>query len=115
MNDPSPAAAFGQAADLASLYLHPLNTRTEPPPLEIAALADSILACGLIQNLAAFDDPARPGRLGIGAADGDSGRCSLSPRTAGGTGRCRSGSPTIPDAWPRHRSGSSTIPAGMRT
>lgn len=48
-----------------TLYLHPLNTRSEPPDMEIAALADSIAAQGLLQNLNGYDDPARPGAVGI--------------------------------------------------
>lgn len=66
MNDmTAPAASHGQTVDLAALYLHPLNTRTEPPALDISTLADSILACGLMQNLLAYADPARPGELGV--------------------------------------------------
>lgn len=61
MNDLSPAiGASGRlSVDIADLYLHPLNTRSEPPPLDIATLADSILACGLMQNLLCFVDPDR--------------------------------------------------------
>lgn len=59
MNDLSPAiGASGRlSVDIADLYLHPLNTRSEPPPLDIATLAESILACGLMQNLLCFVDP----------------------------------------------------------
>lgn len=61
MNDLSvaPLAPGALSADLDSLYLHPLNTRTEPPALAIRELADSILACGLMQNLLCFVDPDR--------------------------------------------------------
>ena len=45
---------------LADLYIHPLNTRTEPPPADIEVLADSIADLGLLQNLAGFVDPASP-------------------------------------------------------
>lgn len=45
---------------LSDLYLHPLNTRSEPPPADIEALADSIADLGLLQNLAGFLDPAAP-------------------------------------------------------
>lgn len=48
-----------------ALYLHPLNTRSEPPDAEIAALADSIATQGLLQNLMGFLDPARPHMIGI--------------------------------------------------
>lgn len=58
MNDLSPAigAAGRLSVDIADLYLHPMNTRTEPPALDITTLADSILACGLMQNLLCFVD-----------------------------------------------------------
>lgn len=39
------------------LYVHPLNTRSEPPPAEIELLADSIRSAGLMQNLMGFKDP----------------------------------------------------------
>ena len=45
---------------LADLYIHPLNTRTEPPPADIEALADSIADLGLLQNLAGFVDATSP-------------------------------------------------------
>lgn len=41
---------------LADLYIHPFNTRTEPPPADIEALAESIADLGLLQNLAGFAD-----------------------------------------------------------
>lgn len=73
MNDmtpevPAEAATAAQATQmlpLAALYLHPMNTRSEPPPFEIEALAESIAVCGLMQNLLGFDDPDQPGRIGI--------------------------------------------------
>lgn len=59
---------------LADLYIHPLNTRTEPPPADIEALADSIAELGLLQNLAGFDPPDQPwdaaSRSGIGIVAG---------------------------------------------
>lgn len=39
------------------LYLHPLNPRKEPPEPEIEALAQSIRAAGLLQNLLGYSDP----------------------------------------------------------
>ena len=50
---------------LGELYIHALNTRSEPPDAEIAALADSIAAQGLLQNLMGIRDPAGSGRIGI--------------------------------------------------
>lgn len=52
---------------LSALYLHDFNTRSEPPPADIEALADSIRAIGLLQNLSGFDDaPDDPaGMIGI--------------------------------------------------
>lgn len=64
MTDMTQAQIVIDAAPLAYLYLHPLNTRTEPPALDISTLADSILACGLLQNLLVYLDPAREG-LGV--------------------------------------------------
>lgn len=46
------------AVRLSALYVHPLNTRSEPPPADIEALADSIRSVGLLQNLMGFSDPA---------------------------------------------------------
>lgn len=57
---PPPKTTF---IELDGLYLHPLNTRTEPPALEISQLADSILACGLMQNLLCLTDA--DGRMGV--------------------------------------------------
>lgn len=66
MNDMThPSTPWGQTVGLTELYLHPLNTRTEPPALDISALADSIIACGLMQNLLAYADPEQPGQFGI--------------------------------------------------
>lgn len=42
---------------LSALYVHPLNTRSDPPPADIAALADSIRSVGLLQNLMGYADP----------------------------------------------------------
>lgn len=42
---------------LSRLYVHPLNTRSEPPPAEIDLLAESIRSAGLLQNLMGFADP----------------------------------------------------------
>lgn len=51
---------------LANLYIHPLNTRSEPPPSDIESLADSIAELGLLQNLNGFIDPnADEGHIGI--------------------------------------------------
>lgn len=54
---------------LADLYVHSLNARTEPPPEDIEALADSIAELGLLQNLAGFADTDNPdqsgGKVGI--------------------------------------------------
>lgn len=61
-------AAVTALIPLSDLYLHSLNTRSEPPPADIEALADSIAALGLLQNLAGYMDPAatlRPGKTGI--------------------------------------------------
>ncbi|MFN7224441.1 MAG: ParB/RepB/Spo0J family partition protein [Paracoccaceae bacterium] len=57
---------------LDQLYLHPINPRKEPPEAEIEALAASISAVGLLQNLSGFadsdpanDNPDHPGDIGI--------------------------------------------------
>jgi ParB family transcriptional regulator, chromosome partitioning protein len=50
---------------LSDLYLHPMNARASTTEEEIEALALSIAECGLIQNLSGFEDPARPGFVGI--------------------------------------------------
>lgn len=47
---------------LSDLYMHPLNVRSEPPPEDIAALADSISELGLLQNLAGYADVTNPDR-----------------------------------------------------
>lgn len=49
---------------LDQLYLHPLNPRQEPPEAEIEALAASIAAVGLLQNLSGFADHQIRFRLG---------------------------------------------------
>lgn len=41
---------------LSRLYIHPLNSRSEPPPLEIDLLAQSIQQAGLLQNLMGVKD-----------------------------------------------------------
>ena len=48
---------------LADLYLSPLNPRQAHDGESIALLAESLVACGLIQNLSGFRDEA--GRVGI--------------------------------------------------
>lgn len=50
---------------LSQLYLHPFNTRAEPPAAEIEALAQSIQTAGLMQNLSGYADPAHPDSIGI--------------------------------------------------
>lgn len=50
---------------LSALYLHALNTRSDPPDAEIEELAGSIRSIGLLQNLSGYADPARPGEIGI--------------------------------------------------
>jgi ParB family transcriptional regulator, chromosome partitioning protein len=54
---------------LSQLYLHELNTRSEPPPADIEALAESIRAIGLLQNLSGYADGEwgddQTGRIGI--------------------------------------------------
>lgn len=57
--DPAPATTDVVAmVPLSQLYLHPLNVRTEPPPADIEALAESIRAIGLLQNLSGYADMA---------------------------------------------------------
>ncbi len=51
---------------LSQLYLHELNARSEPPAADIAALAESIRAIGLLQNLSGFADQVDViGQIGI--------------------------------------------------
>lgn len=53
---------------LSQLYLHPYNTRAEPPAADIDALAQSIKTAGLMQNLSGYDDTGAPegtGMIGI--------------------------------------------------
>ncbi|WP_435171577.1 ParB/RepB/Spo0J family partition protein [Falsirhodobacter sp. 1013] len=57
------AAAVIEYVPLADLYLSDLNPRQEADPEGIALLAQSILTCGLVQNLAGLRDDA--GRIGI--------------------------------------------------
>ncbi|WP_435170314.1 ParB/RepB/Spo0J family partition protein [Falsirhodobacter sp. 1013] len=57
------AAAVIEYVPLADLYLSDLNPRQEADPEGIALLAQSILTCGLVQNLAGLRDDA--GRVAI--------------------------------------------------
>ncbi|PWE26670.1 chromosome partitioning protein ParB [Pararhodobacter marinus] len=61
-HDDSPVTVL---TPLADCYVHSLNTRTEPPSAEIETLADCIADLGLLQNLAGWFDPAKPGKVGI--------------------------------------------------
>ncbi|XAI95578.1 ParB family protein [Nostoc phage Nsp-JY21] len=66
---PAPVAEENTQAEtrlvpLEMLYLHPLNPRKEPPAAEIEALAASIKAVGLLQNLSGFADHQIRFRLG---------------------------------------------------
>jgi ParB family chromosome partitioning protein len=56
-----------RAIPLDQLYLHPLNPRQEPPEADIEALAASIKAVGLLQNLSGFADTGHttPEHIGI--------------------------------------------------
>lgn len=66
-------AAVTVLIPLSDLYLHPLNTRSEPPPADIEALADSIAELGLLQNLAGYaqaDQPFDAAPAGIGIVAG---------------------------------------------
>lgn len=66
LQSPPPSAEANTAlVPLADCYLHPLNTRSEPPPADIEALAASIEDNGLLQNLNGWLDPEQPGRVGI--------------------------------------------------
>jgi ParB family chromosome partitioning protein len=70
MAKPKPTAATADTGalrmvPLSQLYLHPFNTRAEPPAAEINELAQSIQSAGLMQNLSGYDDPTNPGLLGI--------------------------------------------------
>lgn len=54
------------AVRLSALYVHPLNTRSEPPPADIETLAESIRSVGLLQNLMGYADAGEPAdRIGI--------------------------------------------------
>ena len=57
------AAAVIEYVPLADLYLSDLNPRQEADPEGIALLAQSIVTCGLVQNLAGLRDDAV--RVGI--------------------------------------------------
>ncbi|OWJ74405.1 ParB/RepB/Spo0J family partition protein [Haematobacter genomosp. 1] len=57
------AAAVIEYVPLSDLYLSDLNPRQEADPEGIALLAQSILTCGLVQNLAGLRDDA--GRVAI--------------------------------------------------
>jgi ParB family transcriptional regulator, chromosome partitioning protein len=63
---PEPVVAM---VPLSHLYLHELNARTDPPEADIAALAESIRAIGLLQNLSGYADEnwgdGETGRIGI--------------------------------------------------
>lgn len=62
-DDAEPVVAM---VPLSQLYLHELNARSEPPAADIAALAESIRAIGLLQNLSGFADQADViGQIGI--------------------------------------------------
>lgn len=50
---------------LIDLYIHPLNTRSDPPAEDITALAESIRAIGLLQNLMGYTDATGQGTIGI--------------------------------------------------
>ncbi|MGR3599165.1 MAG: hypothetical protein ACU0FH_01990 [Heliomarina sp.] len=52
-------------APLSKLYLHPINPRQNGAPEDTAAMAASIEINGLIQNLAGYEDPKKPGKIGI--------------------------------------------------
>ena len=52
-----------EVIELANLYLSPLNPRQTHEASSIALLADSLVTCGLMQNLGGFRDP--DGRVGI--------------------------------------------------
>lgn len=61
--DPEPVVAM---VPLSQLYLHELNARSDPPPADIAALAESIRAIGLLQNLSGYADQTELiGQIGI--------------------------------------------------
>ena len=62
-NTDTAAAAVIEYVPLADLYLSDLNPRQEADPEGIALLAQSILTCGLVQNLAGLRDDA--GRVAV--------------------------------------------------
>jgi ParB family transcriptional regulator, chromosome partitioning protein len=51
-----PEAPMVAMVPLSQLYLHEMNARSEPPAADIAALAESIRAIGLLQNLSGFHE-----------------------------------------------------------
>jgi ParB family chromosome partitioning protein len=63
--NPPAAATVTAMVPLIDLYIHPLNTRSEPPVEDITALAESIRAIGLMQNLMGYTQSAPGGSIGI--------------------------------------------------
>ena len=63
MNAITAIAPATEIFPLANLYLSTLNPRQEHEPEGIALLADSLIACGLMQNLGGLRD--EDGRIGI--------------------------------------------------
>lgn len=57
-------------APLADLYIHAMNTRSEPPNADIEVLADSIAELGLLQNLCGWQDPGADNSDQIGIVAG---------------------------------------------
>ena len=65
MNKHIEIAADDTLAPLSKLYLHEINPRQNGSPEDTEAMAASIEINGLIQNLAGFEDPDKPGKIGI--------------------------------------------------
>ncbi|MBL3704591.1 chromosome partitioning protein ParB [Sulfitobacter sp. BDSS02] len=65
MNTHIELTADDTLAPLSKLYLHPINPRQNGAPEDTAAMAASIEINGLIQNLAGYEDPKKPGQIGI--------------------------------------------------
>ncbi|WP_088633260.1 ParB N-terminal domain-containing protein [Phaeobacter sp. 22II1-1F12B] len=65
MNKHIEIAADDTLAPLCKLYLHEINPRQNGSPEDTEAMAASIEINGLIQNLAGFEDPDKPGKIGI--------------------------------------------------
>lgn len=65
MNQHIELAADDTVHPLSKLYLHPINPRQNGDPEDTKAMAASIAINGLIQNLAGYEDPERPGEIGI--------------------------------------------------